>query len=259
MPVTRHRLRPQASDARSGLGPGCAASPAKSSDSVRLQRKLCHNARRWACLWSMLASDSPMVRVWKPKPTGKGMLTAPWNLRSRSLRPQQRDKIVFADALQNQEGERLGAPVGHEMRSRRPDDIDFAGLQIHFLFRILQEQPHLAVKNVESCANPPYEATTVAGGRITPFLPACAARLREGAARWPFAGRSARPRPPGAVRGRRGSAARRRARLPWQASDGDRQGICEGQRAVRRPWVSRLSRYRPNIPQPVDPVPAFDA
>jgi hypothetical protein len=30
----------------------------------------------------MLASDSPMVRVWKPKPTGKATLTAPWNLRS---------------------------------------------------------------------------------------------------------------------------------------------------------------------------------
>jgi hypothetical protein len=42
---------------------------------------LCHYARRWACLSSMLASDSPMVRVWKPKPTGKGTLTAPWNLR----------------------------------------------------------------------------------------------------------------------------------------------------------------------------------
>src|SRR5215467_16018605 len=28
----------------------------------------------------MLASYAPMVRVWKPKPIGKGTLTAPWNL-----------------------------------------------------------------------------------------------------------------------------------------------------------------------------------
>src|SRR6516162_2882394 len=30
----------------------------------------------------MLASYAPMVRVWKPKPIGKGTLTAPWNLRA---------------------------------------------------------------------------------------------------------------------------------------------------------------------------------
>src|ERR1700754_430098 len=31
----------------------------------------------------MLASDSPMVRVWKPKSIGKATLTTPWNLRRR--------------------------------------------------------------------------------------------------------------------------------------------------------------------------------
>src|SRR5882672_6897898 len=62
----------------------------------------------------------------------------------------ERNKIVFTDALQNQEGERLRATVGHQMRSRWPDDIDFAGLEIHFLFRVLQEQPHVAFQDVES-------------------------------------------------------------------------------------------------------------
>ena len=42
------------------------------------------------------------------------------------------------------------AAIGHQMRSRGFDDIDFAGLQIHFLFRILQEQPHVAFQNVKS-------------------------------------------------------------------------------------------------------------
>jgi limonene 1,2-monooxygenase len=42
---------------------------------------LCHYGRWWACLGSMLASDSPMVRVWKPKSIGKATLTTPWNLR----------------------------------------------------------------------------------------------------------------------------------------------------------------------------------
>jgi hypothetical protein len=44
------------------------------------------------------------------------------------LTGQQRNEIVFADALQNKESERRRAAVGYQMRSRRPDDIDFAGL-----------------------------------------------------------------------------------------------------------------------------------
>jgi hypothetical protein len=63
-------LQPMAG--QSCLCQGCAASPASSSGSVRLQRKLCHNGRWWACLRSMLASDSPMVRVWKPQTYRKG-------------------------------------------------------------------------------------------------------------------------------------------------------------------------------------------
>src|SRR5262249_24128408 len=38
----------------------------------------------------MLASYAPMVRVWKPKPIGKGTLTAPWNLRTPSSRQTAR-------------------------------------------------------------------------------------------------------------------------------------------------------------------------
>src|SRR5258705_5703963 len=95
-----------------------------------------------------------------------------------------------------------------------------------------------------------------------PFTPArssSAARLREGAARSPFVLRSGQPRLRVAARDRSDTAARRRVRLPWQAFDGARQGICAGQRVVRRPWALRLSRNPGNIPQPVDRVPAFDA
>ena len=55
----------QACDGKSGPDPGFVASPAKSSDLVRLRRKLCHYGRRWACQGSILAPDSPMIRVRK--------------------------------------------------------------------------------------------------------------------------------------------------------------------------------------------------
>jgi len=48
---------------------------------------LCHSVQRWAWLRWMLASNSPMVRVWKPKPIGKATLTAPWNLRGEPSCP----------------------------------------------------------------------------------------------------------------------------------------------------------------------------
>src|SRR5258705_7621462 len=86
-----------------------------------------------------------------------------------------------------------------------------------------------------------------------PFTPArssSAARLREGAARSPFVLRSAQPRLRVAARDRSDTAARRRVRLPWQAFDGARQGICAGQRAVRRPWdcaSAPIPRIYPNL------------
>src|SRR5213075_1881032 len=88
---SRHDRHPPACGAISCPCPGSVASPANSFGSVRSQRKSCHNGRRWACLWSMLASDCPMVRVWKPKPIGKATLTAPWNLRGNPLRPPRSD------------------------------------------------------------------------------------------------------------------------------------------------------------------------
>ena len=56
-PTARHDRRPPAYGGKSCPCPGCAASPARSSDSVRSQRKSCHNRRWWAWLRSMLASD----------------------------------------------------------------------------------------------------------------------------------------------------------------------------------------------------------
>src|SRR5437879_7192950 len=94
-------------------------------------------------------------------------------------------------------------------------------------------------------AHRPMESTRLRPRPPLPFTPvrlSSAARLREGAARSPCALRSAQPHPRVAARDRSDIAARRRARLPWQAVDGARQGICAGQRVVRRPWASRLSR-----------------
>lgn len=48
---------------------------------------------------------------------------------SEKLTRCERNIIVFTDTLQNQERERLCATVGHQMRSRCPNYMDFAGLQ----------------------------------------------------------------------------------------------------------------------------------
>src|SRR6201995_485244 len=61
----------------------------------------------------------------------------------------QRNEVVFADALQHQEGQRRLSAVGDQMRPARPDDMDLTGLQLHFLLRLLQEQPHLAFRHIE--------------------------------------------------------------------------------------------------------------
>src|SRR5690348_16748215 len=61
----------------------------------------------------------------------------------------QRDEIIFAHALQDQEGERSRAAIRHEMRPPGPDGIDVTGLQPQFLLRVLQKQSHLAFEHVE--------------------------------------------------------------------------------------------------------------
>ena len=67
--------------------------------------------------------------------------------RSPSLR--QRYVVVLAHALQDQEGERTLAGVGHQMRAPGHRSVGLAGFQPDLLLRVLQEQAHLAFQHVE--------------------------------------------------------------------------------------------------------------
>src|SRR5712692_9539851 len=61
----------------------------------------------------------------------------------------QRDKIVFADALQHEEARRGVAAVDHEVRALRPDRERLAGPEAHLLLGIAQEDADLPLEHVE--------------------------------------------------------------------------------------------------------------
>src|SRR5207249_255652 len=68
-------------------------------------------------------------------------------IRAQDLR--QRNVVVPADALQNQEDGRTLAAVGDEMRPALAHRVRLAGPEAHFLLRIAQEQAHVALQDVE--------------------------------------------------------------------------------------------------------------
>src|SRR5712691_4512733 len=70
----------------------------------------------------------------------------PGVLRSAS---RQRDKIVFADALQHEEGRRGVAAVDDEVRALRPDRERLAGPDAHLLLGVAQEDADLPLEHVE--------------------------------------------------------------------------------------------------------------
>jgi len=61
----------------------------------------------------------------------------------------ERNIVVFADALQNQERQRLRPRIGHQMRPRWANHVDLAGFEAYLLLWILHEKPELAVQNVK--------------------------------------------------------------------------------------------------------------
>src|SRR3989449_6896996 len=67
-------------------------------------------------------------------------------LRSAS---RQRDKIIFADALQPQERRRGVAAVDHQVRAFRPDGERFAGPEANFLLGVAQEDADRSPEHVE--------------------------------------------------------------------------------------------------------------
>src|SRR3954468_5075314 len=59
---------------------------------------------------------------------------------------KQRDEVVFADALQYQEGDGGAAAVRHEMRPPRRHAVGLAWHEAHFLLRLLQEDAQRALE-----------------------------------------------------------------------------------------------------------------
>src|SRR5207245_3723845 len=70
-------------------------------------------------------------------------------LRHRAEDLRQRNVVVLADALQNQEDGRTLAAVGDEMRPAFAHRVRLAGPEAHFLLRIAQEQAQAALQDVE--------------------------------------------------------------------------------------------------------------
>src|SRR3954469_17711382 len=112
----------------------------------------------------MLASDSPMVRVWKPKSIGKATLTTPWNLRlsDRLARPEILDQPqqhpdagigigdidvlvrMMADAAaaaHEQHGDIGGVNHRHAVMPRPTGQLEHAKSFLRNGFRYLRLQP----------------------------------------------------------------------------------------------------------------------
>src|SRR6266705_5659461 len=61
----------------------------------------------------------------------------------------ERNKVVFTDALQHQESRRTLPVVGDEVRAARLDRVRVAGAEPDFLLGIAQEQPEVSLQHVE--------------------------------------------------------------------------------------------------------------
>src|SRR3954469_14546142 len=110
----------------------------------------CTVPRMLQCLRSArrpIASEAPSPREYSgPTSSMYGLV------RKSGLKPsgtKQRDEVVFADALQYQEGDRGAAAVRHEMRPPRRHAVGLARGEAHFLLRLLQEDAQRALEHVE--------------------------------------------------------------------------------------------------------------
>src|SRR5688572_29202616 len=66
-----------------------------------------------------------------------------------SLSTRQRDEIVFAYSLQDEEGRRGLAAVGDEVRAARRHRIGLAGLEAHLLLGVLEEDSQAPLQDIE--------------------------------------------------------------------------------------------------------------
>src|SRR3954467_11363926 len=110
----------------------------------------CTVPRMLQCLRSArrpIASEAPSPREYSgPTSSMYGLV------RKSGLKPsgtKQRDEVVFADALQHQEGHRGAGAVRHEVRPPRRHAVGLAWREAHFLLRLLQEDAQHALEDVE--------------------------------------------------------------------------------------------------------------
>src|SRR5882724_12518277 len=65
----------------------------------------------------------------------------------------ERNVVVFADALQNQNRHRGVAGVGHQMWPSRRHGVAFTNTELHLLLRILQEQAEATFQHIKGIAD----------------------------------------------------------------------------------------------------------
>src|SRR5262245_41811095 len=70
-------------------------------------------------------------------------------INSIGMRPCERNKIVLADALQDEKYRRSFSGVGDEMRAFRWDGIRLTGRQPHLLLGVLKENTDRSYQDVE--------------------------------------------------------------------------------------------------------------
>src|ERR1041384_7499892 len=61
----------------------------------------------------------------------------------------KRDVVVFADALEDEEGRRTVTAVGDEVRAGGADGVGLAGAEPHLLRRVAQEDADVPLDDVE--------------------------------------------------------------------------------------------------------------
>ena len=65
----------------------------------------------------------------------------------------ERNVIVLADALQNEEGRRALSAIGDEVRPARPNRIGVTGAEMHLLLGLAQEELEASLNDVERILN----------------------------------------------------------------------------------------------------------
>src|SRR6266850_5261443 len=101
--------------------------------------------------WKHFASSTSF-----PGASGKPMATGGFccasavdDALSSAIRIEERNEVIFADALKNEEVDRGVAAVGDEVRAPGLHGVALAGGEAHFLLRLLHEDAQVALQDVE--------------------------------------------------------------------------------------------------------------